>query len=106
VTVSVKPGVRFERDALALSRILSTLLLLPDVGPVRSLVITSGTDGSHMPNSKHYRGEAVDIRTRDWTPAVREQVRAALERELGPKFGVLDEGDHLHVQVKKGQVYP
>jgi hypothetical protein len=29
------------------------------------VVITAGTDGRHMKNSKHYTGDALDIRSKD-----------------------------------------
>ncbi len=99
--LSLKPGAQFAHDSLALGRILATLLSLDYAG---ELVITSGSDGTHNPNSRHYRGEAVDIRTRNLPNP--EAVRAQLAAALGPKFSVLNEGDHLHVQVKKGGRYP
>jgi hypothetical protein len=99
--ISLKAGVQFAHDSVALGRILATLLLLEEPS---DLVITSGSDGTHDPNSRHYRGEAVDIRTR--TLANPEAVRAKLAAVLGPKFSVINEGDHLHVQVRKGGRYP
>lgn len=99
--VSIKAGVEFAHDSLALGRILATLLLLDHDG---DLVITSGSDGAHSPTSRHYRGEAVDLRTRNMRDP--KAVQRALMAALGPKFSVLDEGDHLHIQVRKGGRYP
>lgn len=99
--LSVKTGVLFEHDSFALGRILAALLLLDYPG---ELVITSGSDGTHDPNSRHYRGEAVDIRTSNL--ANPSDVRRLLLAALGPKFSVIDEGNHLHIQVKKGGRYP
>ncbi len=101
MTLSVKAGVTFEIDSLALSRMLTVLLLLPYDGDV---VITSGTDGTHMPTSKHYTGEALDLRTSNMTDPVAFGVQ--LGKALGPSFRVLNEKDHLHVQVRKGHTYP
>lgn len=99
--VSVKPNVRFDVDSLALGRLLAALLTLDYYGDI---VITSGSDGTHAKDSRHYRGEAIDIRTRNVPDP--EGLRAKLETALGPKFRVLNEGDHLHAQVRKGGRYP
>lgn len=99
--LTIKPGVRFEHDSLALGRILATLLLLDHPG---TLVITSGSDGTHSPTSRHYRGEALDLRI--WNLHDPEAVRAKIQAALGPKFTALMESDHIHVQVKKGGRYP
>lgn len=100
VRLSAKSGVRFDKDSLALGRMLGTILLLPlDL----EVVITSGSDSTHSPKSRHYTGEAVDIRKRNL-----ENPRAfkeSLQFALGSQFTVLDEGDHFHVQVRKGHQY-
>lgn len=100
MAVSLKPGVKFEVESLGLARILASVLIC---GRVEDLVITSGSDGKHAPNSRHYKGEAVDIRTSNLKD--RAATIDRLKRTLGPMFTVLDEGDHLHVQVKKGMTY-
>ncbi len=100
MAVSLKAGVEFRADSLALGRILAAVLV---AGRVEDLVITSGTDGQHMANSRHYKGEAVDIRTSNLKD--RAATIGRLKAALGPLFTVLDEGDHLHVQVKKGLSY-
>ena len=82
-----------------MSHMLATLLRLAYAGEV---VITSGTDGVHKPTSRHYKGEAVDIRTSNLPKTFQKLLSAA----LGPRFTVLDEGDHLHVQPRKGTTYP
>lgn len=99
--VSCKNGVKFSKDSLALGRILATILLLSYDGEI---VITSGSDGIHKPDSKHYKGEAIDIRTSNLPDVVAFQ--KLLVAALGPKFSVLNEGDHLHLQVRLGGVYP
>ena len=107
--LTIKAGVRFDRDSLALGRLLATLLLVPEPPWWKAgspLVITSGSDGSHLPHSKHYRGEALDLRVWGLTASQREDLRAHIETALGKKFRVLDEVDHLHAQVRKGQSYP
>ena len=105
--VTTKPGVRFGGFTAALCRILTVVeeCARPLIEPPE-VVITSGSDGTHKPTSQHYTFSAVDIRTRNFTPTMRARFAASLAARLGPKFTVLDEGDHWHVQVKKGGRYP
>ena len=61
------------------------------------VVITSGSDSHHSSKSKHYRGDALDFRTRNLEgnlEALREEISTALGRD----FDVLLERDHLHVE--------
>lgn len=63
------------------------------------LVVTSACDGQHMRGSHHYKGCAIDIRTR--TAATPEHIDAAVELlrdELGPDFDVVRETDHIHLE--------
>lgn len=63
-------------------------------------VVTSGIEGTqHSPNSSHYEGRAIDFRVPRYELAV---VAEALRKELGENYIVLVEGNHLHVQVKRG----
>ncbi len=80
---------------------LAVLLLLDYPGEV---IITSGSDGKHSPTSRHYKGEAIDIRK--WNLKDYKGFQEAYQAALGPKFFVLDEPDHLHCQVAKGKTYP
>ena len=61
-------------------------------------VITSGTDGLHLPNSLHYSGMAFDFRTRHVPLGQREELAAEVSRALGDNFDVVLESDHLHVE--------
>lgn len=91
----------------AVERLSRELFGLPEEG----LVITSGSDGTHMAGSKHYTGEAIDLRTKGMSPTMQNALITALRRELGPQFTVLLEdagtpNEHAHVQVKKGRRFP
>jgi hypothetical protein len=109
--LSTKPTVRFRVITPALVRMQSALLLaariLPDL-PAEGLVITSGTDGQHSPNSRHYVGEALDLRSKSFSSvAARAAFIGSLGQLLGPQFTVLLEDDgrpneHIHCQVRKG----
>jgi hypothetical protein len=107
--------VAFEVESLALCRMLGQLLLLEPLAlepggraplVIDTLTITSGSDGAHKPGSKHYIGEAIDVRTRDWSDETRAVMRDYVAAALGPKFRVIDEVDHLHVQVIREGQYP
>lgn len=61
-------------------------------------VITSGVDGRHSPQSLHYAGAAIDLRTRDLAPQQIEDIARTLRGRLGVDFDVVVESDHLHVE--------
>lgn len=62
------------------------------------LVITSANDGKHRPDSLHYRGLALDLRT--WQISGREQqVANELQQVLGDDFDVIAEANHIHVEL-------
>jgi hypothetical protein len=62
-----------------------------------TLTVTSGIDGKHMVDSKHYIGEALDIRTRG-VESYRKDVIKNLKIRLGMDYDVIDESDHIHVE--------
>ena len=66
-------------------------------------VITSASDGVHGPNSLHYNGLALDIRTRHVLESMLPLIVRDAKNELGEQFDVVmeDEGgpnQHLHVE--------
>lgn len=92
----------------------------------QDLLITCGTE-DHAPEDPHSRGEAYDVRVRGIPPTVLVKLVLLLTQTLGPRFTVLLEtpvplidpvlsaiqtinvhatGPHLHIQQKKGTVYP
>jgi hypothetical protein len=60
--------------------------------------VTSGRDGKHAPDSKHYTHNALDLRIRDFKPDDLQAVVQGLQELLGKNFFVLLEGNHIHVQ--------
>ena len=109
--LTTKAGVRFGTITPALlfmlttlERLSRTLFGLPEEG----LVITSGSDGTHMAGSKHYTGEALDLRSKTMNPTIKTGFMVRLRQELGAQFTVLLEHEgqaqeHFHLQVKKGR---
>lgn len=65
--------------------------------------ITSGSDGVHMPSSKHYTGEAVDlgIKTKDWA-VLPEMIISSIiydMHKLGIDYDIVyHEGSHIHFE--------
>jgi len=86
-----------------------SLKSLIDFAKANKFDVTSTTGGGHNVGSKHYKGRAIDVRTKNKTP---EQINQfmALARKAG--FRVLDErvrpkgqkkwdGEHLHLELMK-----
>lgn len=112
--VTCKPGVRLVGLTAGLCRILSVLeeLSRTATGLPAELVITSINDSTHGPTSRHYRNEAIDLRSKNFDGREAKRLfRGLFERSLGPKFRVLFEGEgtdneHFHIQIRKGGTYP
>jgi len=62
------------------------------------VVITSGCEGTHSAKSLHYKGLALDFRTRNLTQGEIVEVTDALRADLGDDYDVVFEGDHFHVE--------
>lgn len=62
--------------------------------------ITSCIDGPHSWASLHYRGDAVDIRTRDLPPGMDVAIlaEAIRDRLTHREYDVVVEKDHIHVE--------
>jgi hypothetical protein len=86
-----------------------------DIQP-KNLVITSINDGKHLPNSRHYKDEAFDMRSKNFSSNKKKMLyKEAIQNQLNVdgdnKFTVLlenigTENEHFHFQVKKGLSYP
>ena len=61
-------------------------------------VITSASDGKHGPNSLHYKGCALDLRTRHLNGQQLQAIYAKLKESLGDQFDVVMEHDHFHIE--------
>ena len=110
-----KASVRFKRLTPALMTLLNALYAA-DRGKVEGqpedLVITSANDSTHGEFSRHYRDEALDVRSKSFASEQAKKVfRDSLVSQLGQKFTVLYESrgtpnEHLHLQVRKGTTFP
>lgn len=61
-------------------------------------VVTSGTDGVHGEQSKHYSGQALDFRIRDLKPEQRNALVKLCQQSLIQGHDVVLESSHLHVE--------
>lgn len=65
----------------------------------KELVVTAALDGKHHDNSLHYKGKAVDCRTRDLNPQQKQALFNYVNNRLNPiGFDVVFEEDHLHAE--------
>ena len=68
------------------------------------VTITAGTNGKHMVGSKHYTGEALDVRTKNFpSKRSKQDFIAAVLLRLGPGYEMFLEdvggvNEHAHVQ--------
>jgi hypothetical protein len=69
-----------------------------DAGLVNDIVITSGIDGVHKIGSKHYTGDALDIRRSNIPPKLLDTYLTRLRGRLGGDYDVILEHDHIHVE--------
>lgn len=101
MTISYKPGVRGTPSAAIQSAISVAEAVYASFGI--GLVITSIRDGQHVTNSKHYTGNAVDLRRWDLDRAGRTSAAVAATRaQLGGGYTVMLESDHIHIQYNGG----
>lgn len=61
-------------------------------------VITSGREGTHSRNSRHYIGCALDFRNRNLAPSVQNDVIAACREAIGAEYFIQMESNHIHCQ--------
>lgn len=74
----------------------------------QKLVITSLTDGTHMVNSCHAKGLAMDIRTKGVPSDMLMTLFNALKRTLDPLgYDTIVEKDHIHSEFdpKIGEIF-
>jgi len=110
-----KLTVRINKLTPAIMHIFNTLYKLNNEQiPSYPLdwVITSINDSTHLPTSRHYTDEAIDLKSKNFTTLmIKQEFRDRLASILDDtKFTVIFEdvgmdNEHFHIQVKKGKVY-
>ncbi len=61
-------------------------------------IITCGVNGEHSRGSEHYKGDALDYRTRHMPDDLKQRVAQMVKEALGQDFDVVLEPTHLHVE--------
>lgn len=118
--LKIKAGVRVEglsREAWYAAGVMASLF---SEMAGADAVMTAGTEGTHMPSSAHYRGDATDWRVRHVGSETAKSIFESAIAQLNPLgYDVLAEGvaggpltpfakgAHLHIEFdpKKGEVF-
>lgn len=98
--MNIKPGVEF--NGVKPPIIKAIVKIAPIMEATGEYTITSCTDGKHSANSLHYKGLAMDLRSRHIPPGGPNGIEVVAERlrlHLGPEWDVVVEPDHLHVEM-------
>ena len=66
-------------------------------------IVTSANDSKHGPNSLHYKGKALDLRTKHVQVMDKGKIIKDLKEALGPQFDVVFEAEgtpneHAHLE--------
>jgi len=78
------------------------LTILTNLWEATPLIVTSTCEGTHLPCSYHYSGDAIDLRKPiGHTPAFYREIINRLPTDV--KF--LDEGTHYHLQTLKRRIH-
>ena len=96
--MTYKSGVPENTLNIAMVRLLPIIDFITSEKCGRTAIITSTTDGRHMRGSKHYKGLAVDLRTRDLPLDVQKSYYFCLNYALRKLCDVVFESDHIHVE--------
>lgn len=112
--LGTKTGVSFNGMTARTLQAIATLtheFHAQDWGP---FVITSGSDGVHSARSKHYDGDAFDVRIWYIPKSNLKQICIEIAKILNdesPLFQVILESTHIHIEydpigaTERGQVY-
>ena len=76
----------------------------PIMSQFGEFVVTSLRDGTHMDTSLHYKGLAMDIRTRHMTDEQITGAVADLRAALGKDYDVVREHDHIHIEYDSKEI--
>ena len=95
--IKLKKGVRLL--GLATEMAVALMIVAKAYEEIdKGCIITSGVEGRHSHGSDHYKGDALDFRTRHLHPVQAETLAMCIEERLGDDFDVVLEATHLHVE--------
>lgn len=87
----IKPSVEIE-IAMEVADALSNAIAKKEI------IITAILDGKHMIGSKHYDGNAFDMRIWIYTQAELNQLISNLKDNLGRDYDIILHETHLHIE--------
>jgi len=90
----IKAGVDISRLNREIRRALPKIQSVIDEVN-EELIITSTYEGTHGEGSLHYHNDAFDMRYPGMNTV---GVEKAIKQKLGPKYDVVLEGDHIHIE--------
>ena len=96
--INVKPGVRLIGLSTQIwNGVIYAHEIFDKYG--QTMVITSGTEGTHSHLSYHYTGDAIDIRTNNVRDSaiIAKQIKQKLKM-ISPFFDVVLEETHIHIE--------
>ena len=64
----------------------------------KEITITAIFDGKHMEGSKHYSGNAFDMRKWKYSPEDLTELIKSIKTELGYKYDVIVHESHIHIE--------
>jgi hypothetical protein len=64
----------------------------------KEAVVTAIFDGKHMVGSKHYEGNAFDMRIYIYTDKQLKNLLSNLKNNLGPDYDIVHEPSHIHIE--------
>jgi len=98
---AVKPGADTSKLSARMLAAVATIDTVSRRTIGRGAIITSGVDGTHRDGSKHYTGNAVDLRTNDLAVSTINVYARELDEALngrGHRFDVLIASNHIHIE--------
>ena len=95
----IKPGVdvRGIQPEILLARIIAGEIFGRYGAPA---IITSVRDGKHKEGSKHYIGQAIDLRIKHLDKRLWPVVAEEIGKALGPQYDVILEAKKLHIHIE------
>lgn len=98
--LKIKSGVQPASFVLIAAVVNAAL----DLELAHDVVITSGEDGTHRIDSRHYTSEAIDVRSKNFATADKRRFLDRVKHRLGPGYDCLLESrgkanEHFHFEV-------
>jgi hypothetical protein len=98
--LKIKAGVIVSKQVVIAAALVNAANSL---GLSVDMVITSGRDGRHRPDSKHYHDQALDFRTKQLTLTQKHALAETVKTRLGAGYDVILESlgkanEHLHIE--------